>query len=698
MHRDLKPTNVLLDQDGEPHLTDFGLAKRLESDADLTQSQTILGTPAYMAPEQASGCSEDVTTAADIYSLGAIFYETLTGQPPFTGRTPLDVLQQVRERRCRPPRALNRAIPRDLETICLKCLEREPRRRYSSAADLAADLEAWLAGRPIRARAVTRPEKLWLWARRNPSAAGVGALLLVLVAGSTLAAFRLKHESNRARKAEAEANQKLWNAYLSSAQADRLTGAIGRRSRSLEAIQAAAKIRPSLELRNEAIAALATVDLGLPEVWRIAETNLPTDSVLVSPQFTQYVCFHDSGEITLHRAVNSAVLAQLGSLPAPPRYKCYTPDGRWLAASYDDGRVFLWDLNRPDFPPRTNFVAAPGDSAPLFVTPDSRQIGVAGIDREIHLYTVETGDEVQHFNIGTNPHRAEVDPSGKVLALISGVEVQLWDLKRQERLHAIQHSRRGTTLAWHPNGRWLAVGYENGDLRMLDTEAGQSRFLAGHAQHIWDLAFDPRGEFLASQSWDSTLRLWEPGSGQQLARMEQAGQLQVSQSGDRVALRDGRGGLVIRPVVRSAVFRLVGTVTTGDPDLNGVDFSHDGRWLLFAGRRDWHLWNLAAEKEVAHVRAWKSMFPGFHPQTNYFVILTPDSLARWRLEDSSSIENARAGPPEVIAAIPDGDLQRFCFSRDGRLLAVAGHNRSLLIDWQNPRRRVEFSQGVRRAT
>jgi hypothetical protein len=186
VHRDLKPANILLTTDGTPKVGDFGLARRLEGDGGQTQSGAVVGTPSYMAPEQARGRLEAIGPATDVYALGAILYELLTGRPPFLGANALDTVLQVRHQEPVPPRRLLASIARDLETICLKCLHKEPARRYATAANLAEDLRRFRAGEPIVARPVGRVERGLKRARRRPTAAALAGVLLALLAGGAV--------------------------------------------------------------------------------------------------------------------------------------------------------------------------------------------------------------------------------------------------------------------------------------------------------------------------------------------------------------------------------------------------------------------------------------------------------------------------------------------------------------------------------
>ena len=209
IHRDLKPANILIDELDAPHLTDFGLAKELNSESDLTLTGQTLGSASYMAPEQAQGRNAGLTVVTDIYSLGAVLYHLLTGRPPFLADSLPDTLKQVVETDPVPPRKLSPAIPGDLETICLKCLEKQPSHRYATAPALADDLRCWLEHKPIAARPVTPLEKARKWCRRNPVVAGLATLLgLALVGGLLTTLWQLQRAEHFLNTSQ-DANQRL---------------------------------------------------------------------------------------------------------------------------------------------------------------------------------------------------------------------------------------------------------------------------------------------------------------------------------------------------------------------------------------------------------------------------------------------------------------------------------------------------------
>src|SRR5256886_1817535 len=212
LHRDVKPGNILLDAKGEPHLTDFGLARLVETESTVTRTLEVLGTPSYMAPEQAAGNNAQLTSATDVYGLGAVLYQLLTGHPPFAGSTTYETVRMVLETQPRQPRLCNPKVDRDLETICLKCLEKEPAKRYASAEALAEDIERFLRNEPIRSRRSSQLEHLWRWRKRKALVASLIAALTIAVAiglaGALLELRRGQAERGAGRRANLSGQEK----------------------------------------------------------------------------------------------------------------------------------------------------------------------------------------------------------------------------------------------------------------------------------------------------------------------------------------------------------------------------------------------------------------------------------------------------------------------------------------------------------
>lgn len=362
LHRDLKPGNILLDRQGQPHVTDFGLAKRLPLTSSQSSgfrglaapspSSSLVGTPCYMAPEQALG-RRGLTTGVDIYSLGVILYELLTGRPPFNGNTPVETLWQVVHQDPDRPRLFSTAIDRDLETICLKCLEKMPERRYGSAEALAVDLEHWCAGVPISARRVGKVERAWRWGRRNPVlallATTLASLLLVEAVVSTTGFFRI----NATRAHVETALEKLRQDYQAEvqererAQAQSYVASIGLAQRYLQENRRAAAV----ELLKDCPAALRHWEWHY--LWR--EAANPTRSA--TPSFGEGPVTTPPGETGKRLAVVDGKLIKV-QRPGKPMEPIlleghtgnvtsftFSPDGHRLASNAGDQTVRVWNAN-----------------------------------------------------------------------------------------------------------------------------------------------------------------------------------------------------------------------------------------------------------------------------------------------------------------------------------------------------------------
>ncbi len=394
IHRDLKPANVLLDRQGNPRITDFGLAKTIRDDRGLTATGQVMGTPSYMPPEQAAGRVDQIGPAADVYALGAILYCLLTGRPPFQSASTTDTILQVLDKEPVPLRELNAAVPRDLETIALKCLQKEPRRRYGSAQGLADDLERYLDGRPILARPVGRTERLWRWCRRNPALAAMeftSALLLLLIAiGSVFYARRLAANARQlsanarqlsaalddAKEGRSAAQSRLRESLIAQGRAERLAGG---RWAAVQAIAEAARIRPSEDLRQEAIQAIVTPGVRLERTIPFGQayvTRLSGDGSLLAIAGIHHGDPQDNGlrhEIIVYRVADGREVdrIELGGFFNGGGKIAFRPGSTILA--FDDYRDGRWNVRLRDVALRKDMVSSPTIGDFLF-SPDGTRL------------------------------------------------------------------------------------------------------------------------------------------------------------------------------------------------------------------------------------------------------------------------------------------------------------------------------------
>jgi WD40 repeat protein/tetratricopeptide (TPR) repeat protein len=678
LHRDLKPGNILLDAQGQPHVADFGLAKRLEGSAHVTQSGVIVGTAGYMAPEQATGQRQRLTTAADVYGLGAILYELLTGQPPFRADTPLETLLLTMEREPPRPRTLQPRIDADLETICVKCLHKEPERRYRSAEALAEDLERWLKGEPIRARPVGKAERLWRWCRNNRTVATLTAsvaLLLVLIAvGSSVTAVWLGKERDKALDAERQKTEKLGESYLNEARAWRWSGRAGQRFQGLEALVKAAEICRTLnqgeerllEIRNEAIGCMALVDLRIDEQWEgeIPPGSRGTMGAGFAPNFERYAVSDDQGNVSVRRVADHQEIVHLPG-PGQRAYNLtFSPTGRFLAAE----KIF-WDLAR-----RETILDVRPSSGSWSFSPDDSAVAVRKQEGNLSLFELPSGKEAKWSAIDGNP---TYHPNGHELAISKGATVEIRDVNTGNVKASVDHKPASVySLAWHLEGTLLATGCTDYKIYVWDiaTRPPSRKILEGHQGVPVGVTFSHGGDLLASTGWDGTVRLWDPFAGRQLVSTtsHHSWYVQFSPDDRRLAYkRTARAGKIKFWEVPGG--HECRTFSRYKP-FDSADISPKGRLMVTAGKDGIRIWDLTAakecEREIVHLKRGPCASAHFHSDGESLITSESTGLYRWPIlpDPRAGRGTIKIGPPQLLG-LPQPTYGAF-LSPDGRRVAV----------------------------
>ncbi len=711
IHRDVKPGNILLDLTGRPHITDFGLARHDEGEVTVTLDGQILGTPAYMAPEQARGDREDVDGRADVYSLGTVHYELLTGERPFSGNRSM-VLHQVMHEEPRPPKRLNEHVPRDLETICLKAMAKEPAGRYATAGEYAEDLGRYLRSEPVRARPVGPVEKLWRWCRRKPVLAALNAAVLVLVvavvAGSIAAALRFERNAEAEKGLRIEKEKALDRAKGQQLLTLSSTVLAGNPAQALLVAIEGAGREPGLVATNALLAALgalreertflghdflltsaefspdgahvvtASFDTSV-RMWNVETGDLErlftghtvqVNSARFSPDGQRVISACWDGTARIWDAGSGKQLFVLRDHRSVVDHAAFNPDGGLALTTSRDGQARIWDARTGMLKvrlPHTGWVPFAAFS------PDGRRVVTASHDGTAGVWNVEGELLARLEGNGLWVTHALFSPDGRLVATASiDGTAKVWDASTDREISTLRGHRGGIhTVEFDPEGGRILTSSADGTARIWDAASGRElSVLSGHEDWVTTARFSPDGAMALTASRDRTARLWDAETGREIVVL-------LGHSDHVVSAVFGRDGRKVLTASWDATARIWDAPSKDDlaaarrsRDWGGATaFSSDGSKVVVYNRGPTaDVFEAAGGRLLAEMKGHEGwvVHAGFSPDDRRIVTTSFDNTAR--------IWDVATGVKQVDLKGHTGWVDSASFSADGEKVVTSSRD------------------------